>query len=137
RENWFIQSSTNLQAEGAAISTVGFPSKNWYPATVPTTVLSALTEDKVYADPYTGMNLRSIPGTTYPIFEDFSNIMMPPASPFRSSWWYRANFKVPSEYKGKTIWLAFDGINYKANVWMNGEIGRASCREWDERSRLA
>jgi exo-1,4-beta-D-glucosaminidase len=66
------------------------------------------------------MNLRSIPGTSYPIFEDFSNIMMPPASPFRASWWYRTEFKLPDDYKGKIIWLGFDGINYRANVWMNG-----------------
>ncbi|MFZ0859176.1 MAG: sugar-binding domain-containing protein [Candidatus Sulfotelmatobacter sp.] len=120
RENWFIQSSAEAHAEGAALSTVGFPSSDWYPATVPTTVLNALVEDKVYPDPYTGMNLRSIPGTSYPIFEDFSNIMMPPASPFRPSWWYRTEFKLPSEYKGRVIRLGFDGINYRANVWMNG-----------------
>ena len=120
RENWSIQSSAEAKAEGTAISTVGFPTRGWYPATLPSTVLSALVEDKVYPDPYTGMNLRSIPGTTYPIFEDFSNIMMPPASPFRQSWWYRTEFKLPAEYQGKTVWLGFDGINYRANVWMNG-----------------
>jgi exo-1,4-beta-D-glucosaminidase len=120
RENWFIQSSADLHANGSAISTAGFPTTGWYPATLPSTVLNALVEDKVYPDPYVGMNLRSIPGTTYPIFEDFSNIMMPPTSPFRKSWWYRTEFKLPPEYKGKTLWLNFDGINYKANVWMNG-----------------
>ena len=120
RGNWFIQSSADAHGEGSAVSTVGFPCGDWYPATVPTTVLNALVEDKVYADPYTGMNLRSIPGTSYPIFEDFSNIMMPPASPFRRSWWYRNEFKLPPEYKGKVIRLGLDGINYRANVWMNG-----------------
>ena len=77
-ENWFIQPSADVHADGAAISTVGFATRGWYPATIPSTVLSALVENKVYPDPYTGMNLRSIPGTTYPVFEDFSNIMMPP-----------------------------------------------------------
>ena len=120
RENWFIQSSADVPSEGAAISKVGFPAGGWYPAVLPSTVLSALVEDKVYPDPYSGMNLRSIPGTSYPIFEDFSNIMMPPASPFRHSWWYRTEFKLPADYQGKVIWLAFDGINYRANVWMNG-----------------
>ncbi len=120
RENWFIQSSADLRADGAAISTVGFPTSGWYPATLPSTVLSALVADKVYPDPYTGMNLRSIPGTTYPIFEDFSNIEMPPASPFRQSWWYRTEFTVPAEASGRILRLGFDGINYRANVWMNG-----------------
>jgi exo-1,4-beta-D-glucosaminidase len=120
RENWCIQPSAEVHAGGAEISRAGFPTNGWYPATVPSTVISALVEDKVYPDPYTGMNLRSIPGTTYPIFEDFSNIPMPPGSPFRQSWWYRTEFKLPPEYNGKTIWLGFDGINYRANVWMNG-----------------
>jgi exo-1,4-beta-D-glucosaminidase len=120
RENWFIQPSTDVRADGAAISTVGFSTREWYPATLPSTVLSALVEDKVYPDPYIGTNLRSVPGTTYPIFEDFSNIKMPPNSPFRQSWWFRTEFKLPPEYKDKTIWLGFDGINYRANVWMNG-----------------
>ncbi len=120
RQNWFIQSSADVHADGAAISTAGFPTRGWYPATLPSTVLNALVEDKVYPDPYIGMNLRSIPGTTYPIFEDFSNILMPPASPFRHSWWYRTEFTLPSEYNGRTLSLGFDGINYRANVWMNG-----------------
>jgi len=120
RENWFIQPSADVRADGAAISTAGFSTREWYPATLPSTVLSALVEDKVYPDPYIGTNLRSVPGTTYPIFEDFSNIKMPPNSPFRQSWWFRTEFKLPAEYTGKTIWLGFDGINYRANVWMNG-----------------
>ena len=120
RKNWFIQSSTVAHADGAAISRVGFPTSDWYPAAVPGTVLSALVDDKVYPDPYSGLNLRSIPGTSYPLFEDFSTIMMPPASPFRQSWWYRTEFKLPAEYRGKTVWLGFDGINYRAKVWLNG-----------------
>jgi exo-1,4-beta-D-glucosaminidase len=53
---------------------------------------------------------------------------MPPTSPFRQSWWYRTEFKLPEEYKGKTIWLGFDGINYRANVWMNGKQVADSTR---------
>jgi exo-1,4-beta-D-glucosaminidase len=120
RENWFIQSSADAQSDGATISRPGFSTQGWYPATLPSTVLSALVEDQVYSAPYVGMNLRSLPGTTYPIFEDFSNIQMPPSSPFRHPWWYRTEFKIPAEYRGKTISLEFDGINYRANVWMNG-----------------
>jgi exo-1,4-beta-D-glucosaminidase len=120
RNNWTIASSADVRDDGVAISLPGYATRNWYPATVPTTVVSALVKDQVYPDPYTGMNLRSIPGTTYPIFEDFSNILMAPDSPFRQAWWYRTEFTLPPEFNGKTLWLAFDGINYRANVWMNG-----------------
>ncbi len=120
REGWAIQSSSEVRDSGAAISTVGYHARDWYPATLPSTVLSALVKDRVYPNPYVGMNLRSIPGTTYPIFSNFSNIPMPPGSPFRHAWWFRTDFKLPADYRGKTLWLGFDGINYRANVWMNG-----------------
>jgi exo-1,4-beta-D-glucosaminidase len=120
RQNWSVASSTDARDGGAVISLPGYATRDWYPATVPTTVLSALVKYQVYPEPYTGLNLRSIPGTTYPLFEDFSNLMMPPGSPFRHAWWYRTEFNLPEQYRGKTLWLAFDGINYRANVWMNG-----------------
>ena len=46
---------------------------------------------------------------------------MPPDSPFRRSWWFRTEFQAPAEHKGKTVWLRFDGINFRANVWLNGQ----------------
>src|SRR5690348_394358 len=120
RQNWSVASSADARDGGAVISLPGYATRDWYPATVPTTVLSALVKYQVYPEASTGLNLRSIPGTTYPLFEDFSNLMMPPGSPFRHAWWYRTEFNLPEQYRGKTLWLAFDGINYRANVWMNG-----------------
>jgi exo-1,4-beta-D-glucosaminidase len=120
RQGWAIQASSEVQESGAAISTPGFQARDWYPATVPSTVLGALVEAHVYPDPYTGMNLLSIPGTSYPVFSNFSNVLMPPDSPFRRSWWYRTEFTLPVDYRGKTLWLGFDGVNYRANVWLNG-----------------
>jgi exo-1,4-beta-D-glucosaminidase len=72
-------------------------------------------------DPFFGMNLRQFPGMGYPIGANFSNIPMPPDSPFAVSWWYRKTFSLPAADKGKTIWLNFRGINYRANIWLNGK----------------
>ena len=66
RTGWAIQSSCKVAEKGGVISTPGFTPKGWYPATVPSTVLAALTADKVFPDPFFGMNLRAIPGTSYP-----------------------------------------------------------------------
>jgi exo-1,4-beta-D-glucosaminidase len=118
--HWAIQSSASVRAAGEAISTPGFEARGWHATTVPSTVVSALARLKVYPDPYFGMNLRSIPGAAYPISQNFSNIPIPPDSPFRHSWWYRTEFQLPADYKAKTIWLHFGGINYRANVWLNG-----------------
>ena len=118
---WQIQSSAKVQEGRDSISTTNYQPNGWYAATVPTTVIAALVKNQVYPDPYFGTNLRRIPGTSYPIGQNFSNLPMPPDSPFAVPWWYRTEFEVPSEYRGRQIWLNFEGINYRANVWLNGK----------------
>ncbi|HEY6806533.1 MAG TPA: glycoside hydrolase family 2 protein [Pyrinomonadaceae bacterium] len=121
KTNWHIQSSTALKDNGEAISTASFQPKGWYAATVPSTVVGTLVDDKVYAEPFYDQNLRQIPGCSYPIGANFSNLDMPADSPFRSSWWYRTQFHLPASYVGKNVWLHFEGINFRANVWLNGK----------------
>jgi exo-1,4-beta-D-glucosaminidase len=129
RQNWAIQSSAEAPEGGAAFSVAGFrPPRAWHPATVPTTVFGALVAAHVYPDPYFGTNLRSAPGVSYPIGSNFSNAPMPDDSPFHKPWWFRTEFQLPAEYRGKTLWLGFDGVNFRANVWLNGRQIAAADR---------
>src|SRR5258708_7065424 len=121
RDGWALQSSCKVAAPGKVISKLGFSVAGWYQVSVPTTVVAALVKHKVYPDPDFGMNLRTFPGMTYPVGGNFSNIPMQQDSPFMVPWWYRKEFVLPQRYKGKTIWLAFGGINYRANIWLNGK----------------
>jgi exo-1,4-beta-D-glucosaminidase len=118
RTEWRIQSSAEVQAKPEIISTSGFSTQGWYAASVPSTVLAALVEDKVYPDPYFGLNLKLIPGSM--LVEDFVDLPMPPDNPFRVPWWYRTEFAAPADFQAKQVWLHFDGINYRANIWING-----------------
>jgi exo-1,4-beta-D-glucosaminidase len=120
-KGWHIQSSAKVPAKGDAISQAHFQPQGWYLAVVPSTVVGTLVQDKVYPDPFVGMNLRLIPGCSYPIGSNFSLRPMPEDSPFRSSWWYRTEFQVPVSHRGKNIWLHLDGINFRANIWLNGQ----------------
>ena len=119
-DGWAIQSSADVGESGAVISTTAFKPANWYRASVPTTVFAALVKLRVYPDPAFGMNLRAVPGRRTPSRANFSNIPAPPESPFRRSWWFRTEFDLPADFQGKTVHLRFDGINYRANVWLNG-----------------
>ena len=121
RESWQVQSSCKISAKGEQISVSAFRPQGWHSAQVPSTVVAALVADKTFPDPYFGMNLRSIPGTTYPIATNFAHDPMPNDSPFKCSWWYRTEFLLPSQFHGKNVWLHFAGINYRANVWLNGK----------------
>ena len=121
KEGWSLQSSGKVDARGEAVSTPAFQPTDWYTVSVPTTVVAALVEHKVYPDPGFGMNLRSFPGVTYPVGANFSNVAMQQDSPFIVPWWYRKEFVLPASFKGKSIWLNFGGINYRANIWLNGK----------------
>jgi len=118
--DWLIQSSAKVGTDGAAISASTYRPADWYRATVPSTVVGALVEDGVYRDPFFGMNFRELPGVTYPIGANFVHRPMDPQSPYAVPWWYRTTFRVPATMRGKRITLHFDGINYRANIWLNG-----------------
>jgi exo-1,4-beta-D-glucosaminidase len=118
---WLVQSSCKVPEAGTEISSAAYQPKGWYSARAPSTILATLVEDGIYKDPYFGFNLRSIPGTTYPIDKIFSGLPMPKDSPFNCAWWYRTEFLAPAGYSGKEKWLDFQGINYRADVWLNGK----------------
>src|ERR1051326_2574409 len=109
KENWRIQSSAAVKEEGDALSTPGYKAAGWFPATIPTTVVGALVEDKVYPDPFYGMNLRQMPGCSYPVGANFANLLMPDDSPYNKPWWYRTEFQIPAADRGQRLWLHFDG----------------------------
>ena len=126
---WVIRSSDGLAQTGDQISSPFFDTTGWYPATAPTTVIRALVSDGVYPDPNYGLNLRSIPGTTYDFGDNFAVEPMPADSPFRVSWWYRTQFRLRGGGKhplpwpsNRRYWLNFGSINYRANIWLNGRL---------------
>ena len=120
RTGWLVQSSAKVGVDGARISSSHYKPSAWYRATVPSTVVGALVDGGVYRDPFFGMNLRSLPGMTYPIGANFVHTAMAPESPFAVPWWYRTTFETPAGVRSRHVILGFDGINYRANIWLNG-----------------
>ena len=120
-----MQSSCTDKSTGETISTSGYAATNWHKAEVPGTVVAALVADKTLPDPYFGMNLKSFPGISLGGEEPFSNRDMPADSPYRCSFWFRTEFATPAAFANKAAWLHFLGINYRANVWLNG---KKDCR---------
>src|SRR4051812_37312164 len=120
-DSWALQSACVAKADGGAISAIDFSTQAWIKTTVPNTVLAAQAENKLVPDPYFGMNLRNIPGTSYPIGHLFSNLPMPEDSPYRCGWWYRTEFATPAASgHDHRFWLHFGGINYRGEIWLNG-----------------
>ncbi len=120
RTGWAVRSSAGMEASGEVLSRPGLDTKAWIPTKVPMTVVGALVEAGQLPDPHVGMNLRSFPGVSYPISENYSNVATPPDSPYRVPWWYRTEFIAPAGARDRIAWLRFDGINHRANIWLNG-----------------
>jgi len=120
-KDWQIQSSCEVKASAAEISAPGFDATGWHHSDIPSTVVGALVADKTYPDPDYGVNLKSFPGMNYSSKSFFANQDMPKDSPFRCSWWFRTEFTPPADADHKTNWLNLLGINYRANVWLNGQ----------------
>ena len=102
---WRMIAAPEAQAEGEAISLPGFKVKEWFPATVPGTVLTTYVDRGVYPDPDYGLNNLAIPESLN-----------------KQDYWYRSEFEAPKLGKGRRLTLTFHGINYKAVVWMNGKV---------------
>ena len=120
-KNWQIQSSCDDKSPVEKISSVGFDASKWHHSDIPSTVVAVLVGDKTLPDPTYGTNLKSFPGiyTDEKVF--FANVDMPAGSPFACTWWYRTEFTAPAGAAAKTNWLHFNGINYRANIWLNGQ----------------
>lgn len=102
---WTLQSSEKTGVSGEEISKPDFPIRGWIPAEVPSTVLGTLVEAGIHRDIFTGRNLEAVS-----------------KEPFQSSWWYRREFAVGGGPGAKRVFLEFDGINYRADIWLNGKL---------------
>jgi beta-galactosidase/beta-glucuronidase len=101
---WRLTEAGRVTADGARLSQTDFRDDDWYPAVVPGTVLTTLIARGVYPDPYYGLNNMAIP-----------------ESLARQDYWYRSVFAAPAALAGRQLALTFQGINYAAEVWLNGE----------------
>ena len=105
---WRIERDSLVTADGSTLSKPGFQDQDWLAATVPATVLSSYWNAGALPDPNYGDNQLTISDSFF--YADF---------------WYRNEFAAPPLARGRRVWLNFDGINWKAEVYLNGEkIGR-------------
>jgi beta-galactosidase/beta-glucuronidase len=101
---WHMIPAPKVSADGAAISQTNFNAKEWMYATVPGTVLTTMVDRGIYPDPDYGLNNLAIPESLN-----------------KQDYWYRIEFHAPKSVRGRRLTLTFEGINYQAAVWLNGQ----------------
>jgi hypothetical protein len=105
---WRLVNQAVIPEKAAAISTPGYDDSKWLIATVPGTVLTSYLNLGAVPDPFYGDDLSQI--------SDFFA---------HTNWWYRNELELSSSYAGKRVWLNFDGINYRAYIFVNGKSAGA------------
>jgi hypothetical protein len=106
--SWRLERASEIVMIGEKISLPGFNDSSWIIATVPSTVL---------------MSYRNIGAIADPNYSD--NQFMISDSYFNSDFWYRNSFSIPTTFLHEKTFLNFDGINWKAEIFLNGKnIGR-------------
>ncbi|CAN7341526.1 glycosyl hydrolase 2 galactose-binding domain-containing protein [Caulobacter sp. LjRoot300] len=103
-KRWSLAEAPKVGDAPTALSKPGYDAKAWYAATVPGTVLTTLVDRGVYPNPDYGLNNTAIPESLN-----------------KQDYWYRSEFVAPAGQEGRHQQLVFKGINYAAEVWLNGE----------------
>ena len=108
---WQMYKAGEVKEAAEKVSQPGYQTQQWMPAIVPGTVLNSLVYNKVYPEPYYGMNNH----IDEKIIPDLAH-----AGRDFYTYWFRTEFDIPESYKDKIVWLQVDGINYRAEIWVNG-----------------
>lgn len=111
--SWNMKKAGEVNASAEVLSKPGYKESDWLPAIVPGTVLNSLVYNEIYPEPYYGLNNKL---TTH-LIPDLAE-----AGRDFYTYWFRTEFEIPESYNDKIIWLQVDGINYRAEIWVNGHL---------------
>ena len=107
--------------DGEILSSPLYRPIGWISTSVPNTIVAAQVAAGLIKDPFYGMSLRKLPGMDYPLGSMFSNLAMLDTSPYKCGWWYRTQFRLPAGFANHAVSLHLEGVNYRADVWLNGK----------------
>lgn len=111
---WKMKKADELAVKTEDVSTSKISTGDWMPAIVPGTVLNSLVYNEVYPEPYYGLN-NKLESNLIPDLHHAGRDFY--------TYWFRTEFETPAgSHKGKKTWLQVDGINYRAEVWLNGNM---------------
>lgn len=114
RFEWKMKKADEVRSSAEEISTIRFESNDWMPAIVPGTVLNSLVYNKVYPEPYVGLNNKLESGLIPDLYHAGRDFY---------TYWFRTEFELDKAvFLDKKIWMQVDGINYRAEIWLNGSM---------------
>lgn len=106
--DWRLRPQAEVSGGVADLSSTGYDASGWVKAIVPGTAFSAYVAAGLEQDPNFGDNIHRVDRKKYD-----------------RSFWYRTTFRVPEDFTKELLWLNFNGVNRRAEIYLNGvELGR-------------
>ena len=116
QENWKAIRATDITSDGSVITGSEFKPVGWIEAVVPGTILTTLLHNDLIPYPMFGMNNNLIPD----VFNTGRDYY---------TYWFYNEFKTPEIKDGQEVWLNFRGINYFADIFINGKRVNSKTHE--------
>ncbi len=104
-QSWEVISSEAIEATGEQLSQAAFEGSGWYRGDIPATVFAILRQNNLHTNIFMGDSMDLVDKT-----------------PFQKPWWYRKTFNIEDAGDLAHYQLQFEGLNYKANIWLNGQL---------------
>ncbi len=102
---WQVQSSARVSDDGARFSRSSYHDGEWMSSSLPTSIMGAMIANHAFAyDPLYGTNLQAVDEGQFT----------------SARWWFRRAFDLPATATDRRVWLKLEGLNYRAQVWVNG-----------------
>ena len=100
---WKLKPLAEVPQDAASLCRSDFDASAWVDAVVPGTAFNAYVTAGLEEDPNFGDNIHRVDRNKYD-----------------RSFWYRVAFDVPADFTKELVWLNFDGVNRRAEVYLNG-----------------
>jgi mannosylglycoprotein endo-beta-mannosidase len=105
---WRAIKASEVTVDGCHLTMSDPDPAGWMNATVPGTVLTTLVNNGLMPDPWFGMNNELIPD----VYDEGRDLY---------TYWYYVRFSAESLDSTKQVWINFRGINYRAEIYLNGK----------------
>ena len=100
---WKLKPQAEVKEDANTLCNKGYNASSWVDAVVPGTAFTAYVNAGLEKDPNFGDNIHNVDRAKYD-----------------RSFWYRTEFRIPADFDKELIWLNFNGVNRKAEIYLNG-----------------
>ena len=100
---WKLKPQAEVKEDANTLCNKGYNVSSWVDAVVPGTAFTAYVNAGLEKDPNFGDNIHNVDRAKYD-----------------RSFWYRTEFRIPADFDKELIWLNFNGVNRKAEIYLNG-----------------